>query len=130
MSGEHTVTYWARIKSETALPIRRGAWYIVREATENTTALDVHDQILVLPSGLLDIVDTQPERWTVVPRPPNSSVLPPRSWGEHYGVCPSCARRAPLFGAPVKLGCTKCGIVFRVAWDEGYLGRLPVHPGL
>ena len=124
------VSAWARLKIEGPFPLRRGAWYWVSEATEIVMALDVHGQTIVLPTAVLDVVHRQPDRWTVVPRPENATLLPPPSWGDHYGVCPSCAHRAPLFGAPAKVGCRHCGLSFAVAWDEGYLGRLAVRPGL
>ncbi|HUK22315.1 MAG TPA: hypothetical protein VLV45_12270 [Gemmatimonadales bacterium] len=119
---------WARLRSDGPFPLRRGAWYRVSDATEIMVELEVHGDTIALPTTLFDVVDRRPDRWTVVPRPRNALLLPPPSWGEQYGVCPSCAHRVPLFGAPLTLSCKRCESSFAVAWDEGYFGRHPVRP--
>ena len=120
---------WARLKADGPFPLRRGAWYKVSEATNIMVELDVHGEPIALPATLFDVVDHRPDRWTVVPRPERALVFPPESWGAHYGVCPSCAHRAPLLGSPDEMACTWCGLSVPVAWDESYLGRAPVRPG-
>ena len=103
--------------------LRRGAWYRVVALTTDTIMLDVRGQAVELPRLAIEIVDSLPFQWAVVPRPRSASIMIPASWGKHYGVCPHCAHRAPLFGAPAVLQCSGCGLTFAVAWEERYLGR-------
>jgi len=116
-------SFWARVSVDVDFGLRRGAWYRVVAMTPETVVLDVHGQAIEAPRVAIEVVDSLPFQWAVVPRPRNASFMIPASWGDHYGVCPHCAYRAPLFGAPAVLQCPGCGLTFVVGWEERYLGR-------
>ncbi len=111
---------WARLKVEGPYPLRRGAWYRVTEFFPDEVVVDVNRKPVTLPLSLLDVRGELPRRWTIVPRPTNAVRLP-KSWGERYGVCPSCKSRALLRGSPQAMPCPRCRGVFPVGWDEQYL---------
>ena len=111
---------WARLKVEGPYPLRRGAWYRVTEFFPDEVVVDVNRKPVTLPLSLLDVRGELPRRWTIVPRPTNAVRLP-KSWGERYGVCPSCKSRALLRGSPQTMPCPRCRAVFPVGWDEQYL---------
>ncbi len=114
---------WARLKAEAPYPLRRGAWYRVTTRTGSDVVLEVnHKPVPVLPSLLEFVATRPPRRWSVVRRP-DKAVRLPESWGDHYGVCPSCRHRAPLHGSPQTLRCPRCNGLFLVAWDELDLGE-------
>ena len=108
---------WARLKVEGPYPLRRGAWYRVTEFFPDEVVLDVNRKPVTLPLALLELRGRLPGRWTVVPRPINV-VRVPESWGERYGVCPSCRSRAPLLGSPQAMPCPRCHEVFPIGSDE------------
>ena len=109
---------WARLKVEAPYPLRRGAWYRVTTRSPRDVVLDVHDNSVTVPLAVLQVVAGRPpRRWSVVRRPADAVRLP-ESWGDHYGVCPSCQHRAPLYGSPQSLRCPRCSDLFVVAWDE------------
>jgi hypothetical protein len=109
---------WARLKVEAPYPLRRGAWYRVTTRTPRDVVLEVNRKSVHVPVALLEFVGGRPpRRWSVVRRPADAVRLPD-GWGEHYGVCPSCRHRAPLYGAPKTLRCPRCSELFVVAWDE------------
>ncbi len=109
---------WARLKAEAPYPLRRGAWYRVTTRTPGEVVLDVNRKPVPVPPSLLEFVAGRPpRRWSIVRRPDNAVRLP-ESWGDHYGVCPSCRHRAPLHGSPHTLRCPRCNAMFLVAWDE------------
>jgi len=118
--------HWARLKSEAPYPLRRGAWYRVTARTPADVVLDVNRKRVHVPESLLEFVSGRPpRRWSVVRRPENAKRVPD-SWGDCYGVCPSCRHRVPLHGAPQILRCPRCNELnelFHVAWDELYLGQ-------
>ena len=114
--------YWARLKTEGPYPLRRGAWYPVTEFKQDVVRLDVHWEPVTVPRSAIEIVDTRPLRWTVVPRP-RKAVRLPESWGPRYGVCPNCGNRSSLETTPLAMGCQQCEGLFPVAWEEKYLGR-------
>ena len=119
--------HWARLKTEAAYPLRRGAWYRVTTFGAESVAVDVNRTPLLVPRSVVDVVATPPERWTVVPRPAAAARLP-ASWGEVYAVCPNCRDRALLHGDVESMRCPRCNSLFAVAWDEEYLGRAPRGP--
>jgi len=116
-------SHWARLTAVGPHPLRRGAWYRVTVLTNDTVTLEVNGRRVVVSRALTELADHPPGQWTVVPRPPNASLLLPASWGSHYAVCPSCGNRAPLFGAPSSMGCARCGQSFPVAWNEQYMNK-------
>src|SRR5690349_5453020 len=113
---------WARPKVASPYPLRRGAWYPVTRVVKDDVDVDVHGKLVSVPRSVIELVDTPPRRWTVVPRPPNA-VLLPANWGAQYVVCHNCRHRAPLSGAPPAMRCPRCNELFPIAWDEAYLGR-------
>jgi hypothetical protein len=113
---------WARLKAPGPYPLRRGAWYPVRNALRDEAVLDVNGKPVSVPQSVIELIDSPPRRWTVVASPANA-VLIPANWGTHYVVCPSCRHRAPLQGTPATMRCPRCNEVFGIAWDEAYLGR-------
>jgi len=108
---------WARLKVEGPYPLRRGAWYRVTEFFPDEVVVDVNRKPVTLPLSVLDVRGELPRRWTIVPRPTNAVRLP-KSWGERYGVCPSCKSRALLRGSAQTMRCPRCRGVFPVGWDE------------
>jgi hypothetical protein len=112
---------WARLQANLNIRLRRGAWYRIREAGPLQTALEVEvmGQPVWVPSAFLQIVETPPRRWTIVPRPKNAVRLPP-SWGDSYAVCPSCRGRQPLAGHGATMQCNRCKGTYEVGWNESY----------
>jgi hypothetical protein len=133
VTGTRTTTkaqapQWARLKVEAPYPLRRGAWYRVTTRTPREVVLDVHDKAVHVPHTVLEFAGGRPpRRWSVVRRPADAVRLPD-AWGDHYGVCPSCAHRAPLYGSPHTLRCPRCNKLFAVAWDELEPGQATNSP--
>jgi hypothetical protein len=111
---------WARLKTDVKCGLRRGAWYRVIRLTPEEAILDVDRKPITIARDHLDLVSIPPDHWTVVPRP-RDVVGPAVGWGDSYGVCPNCHHRAPLRRQPLELACSKCGGVFKVAWETPYL---------
>ena len=82
--------------------------------------LDVDNAPVRVARSDLDVTETRPSRWTIVPRPRDAENVPD-SWGEVYAVCPNCAARAPVGRPPGQKRCTRCEQAFDVAWGERYL---------
>src|SRR2546430_9177345 len=110
---------WARLQANLNIRLRRGAWYRIRQVGPLQAVLEVRGQPLQVPSAFLQIVETPPRRWTVVPRPDDAVRVPP-SWGDHYAVCPSCRERQPLEGRPAAMHCNRCRGNFDIDWRESY----------
>lgn len=119
--------FWARLRAPLELPLRRGAWYRVRRLGLHEVVLDVAGDAVYVLRAALEVVSTPPKRWTVVPRPEDTTRFPNVS---HYAVCPKCAQRAPLGARLAVLHCPRCNQAYDVAWDEAYLvsGRPPPGP--
>ena len=113
---------WARLKADLNLKLRRGAWYRIQDVGPLEAVVEVNNRPMPVPSAFLQIVETPPRRWTVVPRPANA-VRMPDTW-KHYAVCPSCRERAPLVRRPPVLECPRCRGIFEVGWDETYSPEL------
>jgi len=111
---------WARLKAEGPYPLRRGAWYRIVEAHLRDVVVQVHRTAMAMPRADIDVAETPPRRWTLVPRPAKALRLPD-SWGDWYLVCPSCHGRAPVHAASSPVRCPRCRVVFPVASDEHYL---------
>ena len=110
---------WARVRSDVNCGVRRGAWYEVLLLTPDEAVLNVRRRPVTFARSTVQIVPTQPERWSVVARPHDAVNLPP-SWGSRYAVCPNCSHRRALPGQPTELECPRCNGVFAVAWDDPY----------
>jgi hypothetical protein len=113
--------FWARLRGELALPLRRGAWYPVKKLGPREVVLEVAGFAVVAPRAALEVESTPPRRWSVVPRPKDPARFPGVA---EYAVCPACAQRAPLEERLATLRCGRCHAVFEVAWDEPH-GRPP-----
>ena len=112
---------WARLRSHQSCGLRRGAWYRVVHLTSRDAVVDVQHKRVNLPRAALQFVSAPPHSWTVVARPPEATGWP-TSWGVTYAVCPGCRNRAPLQGSPQRLLCPRCAGLFRVAWEEWFIG--------
>ena len=110
---------WARLLADLNIRLRRGAWYRISQRGPLQAVIDVSGRLLQVPSAFLQIVETPPRQWTVVPRP-NDAVRLPSNWGDRYAVCPSCRERQPLNGRPRKMRCSRCQQSFEVDWREVY----------
>jgi hypothetical protein len=114
-----TGVQWARLESEAGIPLRRGAWYRILRAGPAEVVLEVNHKPMPVPRNAVKILPAVPLRWTVVASPRHSNRYP-TSWGQQYGVCPSCRERASLEGASSNLRCPRCNGLFEIAWNEGY----------
>jgi ribosomal protein S27AE len=110
---------WARLQADLNCNLRRGAWYRLIKVDGLAAVVDVNRKAVPVVRAFLQLSNTPPRRWTVVPRPQNV----PRSVqiGAQYAVCPACRDRVPLRGHPSRMLCGRCSIDFAVDWDEHYL---------
>ena len=110
---------WARLQADLNIRLRRGAWYRIKQIGPLQAIVEVRGQPVQVPSAFLQVVETPPHRWTVVPRPSDAKRVPP-SWGDHYGVYPNCRERQQVDGHPARMRCTRCHQTYEVAWNEPY----------
>jgi hypothetical protein len=108
---------WARVRIDAECRLRRGAWYRVSRLTPLEAVLDVNHQLVSIPRASLQLSSGAPQRWSVVPRPPNSSRLP-ATWGARYAVCPACRERAPLLHPSANMRCPRCNGMFDIGWGD------------
>jgi hypothetical protein len=110
---------WARLQADVNCNLRRGAWYRLIKAQGLAAVVDVKGTPVAVVRAFLQMSNSPPRKWTVVPRPQNV----PRSVdiGDHYAVCPSCRDRVPLRSKPSRMMCGRCSVEFAVDWDERYL---------
>ena len=113
---------WARLRVDLNLPLRRGAWYRIHEFGPLQTVLDVNNRPLPVPSAFLQVVESPPRKWTVVPRPADAIRIPEK-WTQ-YVVCPSCRERVQLERRPSAIQCPRCNGIFEVGWDDPKEGGL------
>jgi len=112
------------LRQDVQCALRRGAWYQVVRLGPDEAVLDVDNAAVRVARSYVEITDTRPNRWTIVPRPRDAEMLP-ESWGDFYAVCPNCAARTPVDRPPGEKRCTRCDQSFGVAWDERYLRTQP-----
>ena len=112
---------WARLQVDMNCRVRRGAWYRVADLTSFEARLEVNREQILVPRASLKIVSAPPQHWTIVVRPRDAKSLP-MQWGDKYAVCPGCRNRTQLKGAPQTLRCARCECVFRVGWEEWFIG--------
>jgi hypothetical protein len=112
---------WARVKGVTNCGLRRGAWYRVLELSPRDATLAVPPQPVSLPRNALQFLSVPPYAWAVVAQPRDATGRA-ATWGGTYVVCPRCQTRAPLTGGPQWLRCPCCDGLFRVAWEEWFIG--------
>ncbi len=120
-AGSVTEQRWARVKGDATGGLRRGAWYLVVKLTSRDAVVAVESQQVRLPRGALQFASVRPHTWTLVTCPTDARdtpVLP----GELYAVCPSCRTRTPLGGSPQSLRCPRCNGVYKVGWEEWFIG--------
>jgi ribosomal protein S27AE len=110
---------WARLQADLNCNLRRGAWYRLIKVEGLAAVVDVNRKPVPVVRAFLQLSDTPPRRWTVVPRP--RSVPQSVEISAFYAVCPSCRDRVPLRGHPSRMLCGRCGVDFVVDWDEHYL---------
>jgi len=110
---------WARLQADVNCNLRRGAWYRLIKAQGLAAVVDVKGTPVAVVRAFLQMSNSPPRKWTVVPRPRNV----PRSLGigDHYAVCPSCRDRVPLSGRPTRMMCGRCSVEFAIDWEEQYL---------
>jgi hypothetical protein len=106
---------WGRLQIDYNLDIRRGAWYRIRQLGALQAVIDVQGHQVELPTPFLEVVERPPQRWSVVPRP-RDAVRLPSSWGDRYGVCPSCCERQQIAGRPRHMTCRRCRREFPIGW--------------
>ena len=109
--------YWARLRADLDVPLRRGAWYEVRRLRPPEAVLDVLGERVSVPRAVLEISTAAPNRWSVVPRPKNPARFPGVA---EYAVCPNCRERVPLEERLALLECRRCHEVSDVDWYENY----------
>src|SRR3989442_12995824 len=107
--------YWARLRADLDVPLRRGAWYEVRRLRPPEAVVDVSGERVSVPREVLEITTVQPRRWSVVPRPKNPDRFPGVA---EYAVCPNCRERVPLSERLALLRCRRCPELSDIAWDE------------
>jgi len=99
---------WARLKLNAACGLRRGAWYpVLSVGTEEVVVEARHKSVVVPRSCVGEIVSTQPNTWTLVPR----------TSGGPYVVCPNCAERAIVNRSSEKMLCSGCHAWFGLEPD-------------
>jgi hypothetical protein len=108
---------WARLRADLNLRLRRGAWYRITRLDNLRAIVEVRGRPFEIPSAFLQVIDTPPRQWSVVPRPRDAVRVPPQ-WGDRYAVCPSCNARQPLNGRPRRMACQRCCGEFNVAWSS------------
>jgi hypothetical protein len=115
---------WVRLQADLNCNLRRGAWYRLLSVERLAVVVDVNHQPVPIVRAFVQITESAPRRWTVVPTPSCTARPLPLDLGTHYAVCPSCRDRVALHGRPPRLLCRRCGVDFAVAWDEHYLAEL------
>jgi len=90
---------WARVEGNAPYGLRRGAWYpVLSVGPEEVVLVARHRPVIVGRSYVVDIVATQPNRWSVVAR----------ESGTPYAVCPKCAERVTLAPTAERMRCVRC----------------------
>src|SRR4051812_35610015 len=105
---------WARLQADLNCNLRRGAWYRLIKVEGLAAVVDVNRRPVPVVRAFLQLSNTPPRLWTVVPRP--SSVPRSVEIGAHYAVCPSCRDRVTLRGHPSRMLCGRCSVEFAVNW--------------
>lgn len=105
---------WAKVSTNAASTVRRGAWYKVLSISEDEAVIEVNHRPVVVSRSILEIASVEPSQWSIVPRPPDAIRIP-GEWGAVYGVCPGCGERAPLGREASMMECPRCGGVYDIA---------------
>jgi len=79
---------WARLRADLNLRLRRGAWYRITRLDPLQAVVEVRGgRSLEVPAAFLQVIDSPPRQWSIVPRP-SDAVRVPAHWGDRYAVCP------------------------------------------
>src|SRR6266566_3046886 len=68
---ESTRMVWARLQADLNCNLRRGAWYRLIKADGLAAVVDVKGTPVPVVRAFLQMSNTPPRKWTVVPRPRN-----------------------------------------------------------
>lgn len=114
---------WARPRGPGAHGLRRGAWYlVVNDTQQGVVILNVRKQNVPVPRSMLDIRAGSPDAWSVVQWQESqrgAKRASQESLGLQYGVCPACGERTRLEPPRVaELTCAQCGGTFAVDWER------------
>jgi len=120
------VVGWARVyptaQRQHSKNLRRGAWYpVVQNSLSDRVSIRLGPWALDVPRRLVEVRRDRPKHFSVVtrvaydPDPKRKSEYNP---GKHYAVCPVCAHRFAILGAPDKLKCPACQHTNRIGWWE------------
>jgi uncharacterized C2H2 Zn-finger protein len=85
--------------------------------TPHTIVIDVNHGARIVPREGVEITDSPPRHWSIVPRP-RDAIRVPQAWGDRYALCPACRNRTAIKSHPATLHCPRCDGVFQIAWDE------------
>ena len=121
--AEGTPRKWARARGAGAHGLRRGAWYlVVNDTQQGVVILNVRKQNVPVPRSMLDIRPSSPDAWSVVrwqESQRGARRASQEQLGLEYGVCPACGQRTRLEPPQVpQLTCVQCGGTFGVDWER------------
>jgi len=102
--SEPSVRRWGRLTASVRSRLRRGAWYPVLSLSPEEVVLDVHHRSTIVPRYLIEVRESIPMNWSIVPT----------QWGGPYLVCPRCAERVRVRELPHHEFCVRCRQQFEV----------------
>ncbi len=117
---------WARIypavQRDRSKNLRRGAWYpVVQNSLSDRVSIRLEPWAIDVPRRLVEVRRERPKHFSVVTRvaydrhPKRKSEY---NLGKHYAVCPACAHRFAILGAPDTLECPGCRHQNQIGWWE------------
>lgn len=114
---------WARAKGAGAHGLRRGAWYlVVNDSQQGVVVLDVRKNNVPIPRTMLDISEERPGKWSVVKwqeTQRGARRASEENLGLVYAVCPSCGERGKIEPPDAAaLTCVHCHGTFAVDWEH------------
>jgi hypothetical protein len=99
------VPRWARLCVDIRTTLRRGEWYPALSAGDEEVVLEVRGSTLIVPRDAVEIRQTRPEAWSVVPA----------EWGGPYLVCPDCGERVRSATVTGHFVCPRCHGSFAIS---------------
>lgn len=114
---------WARAKGAGAHGLRRGAWYlVVNDSQQGVVFLDVRKNNVPVPRPMLDISEEKPGKWSVVKwqeTQRGARRASEENLGLVYAVCPSCGERGKIEPPDAaQLTCVHCHGTFAIDWEH------------
>ena len=114
---------WARARGPGAHGLRRGAWYlVVNDTQDNVVILNVRKQNVPVPRSMVEIRSGSPDAWSVVQWQESQRGAVRASQqrlGLRYAVCPACGERAAIEPPQAaELTCSQCRGTFSVDWQR------------